>query len=125
MSLLTKLKYLNINPYNRNCISTSTRFANKKIDPFSEKLNRKNIEEKEINTNNKKSSEIKAKKKFNFFDMFLISIGLGLSGYLIYKLKKKREESISLDKMNVKKLIKKIKKNIARQYLHRKKRNKQ
>ena len=100
MSLLTKLKYLNINIIKGYNISFSARFANKKIDPFfeKEKSNKTNKTNNKISKSESESDEINSiktkSKKFNFFEIFSLAFGIGICSYVIYLIIKKREESI-------------------------------
>jgi hypothetical protein len=73
-----------------------------------------NIKEENTNITNKykendkdKITEIediikKKDKRFNFFELISLAFGIGLCGYVISLIKKKRKESVLLDKMNVK-----------------------
>ena len=117
MSFLTKLRYFNTKTLNGNFIKLTGRFANKKIDPLIEKV-KKNKNEKNNSTNDSKIENLhKGNKRFLFSEIISFAIGLGLTAYVIYLIKRKREESKLLDKMNVYK----INLNSARYYLYGKK----
>lgn len=108
MSFLLRIKK---SPFKSNFYSETSRFANKRIDPSFEKANKKinaknKLEKNPLEENDEKKpfslkTQKKEKRNFFIFEIFSMAFGFGLTCYVLFLIKKKREESKLLDKMNV------------------------
>ena len=93
-------RYSLLKPIKSDMILSTSRFAKKKIDPFIEVKEKKSQDI--LNPLKKENMSEKIKNKI-IREFIPLAIGLGLCGYMIYLLFKKRKESSNLDELNVKK----------------------
>lgn len=89
-----------LNTLKNDTILNTARLAKKKIDPFVEP--RANKSSANININPlKKDSFAERFKNFIIREIIQLALCLGLGGYIVYLLIKKKRESLNLDEMNV------------------------
>lgn len=93
-------RYASLNPFKSNMSVSTARLAKKKIDLFVEAKVKDKDKVDDLNPLKPETLMERIKNKI-IRDIIPFAIGLGISGYMLYLLYKKRKESIQLDEMNV------------------------
>ena len=93
----------NLMPFKNDTLLSLSRLAKKRADPAFEKVHKNyNNKNNEQEGNFKKETLFDKIKLYFIRDIIPISLVLGVTGYILYSLYKKKEESKNLDQMHVK-----------------------